>query len=107
MSEDPTRDLSSLDEILQVAFWLQGEGLASSITAAALRPFLLLDLQIIDVLLERLVARGLLRRIETASGAAEYAFTEFAGMSKPGHGECNDPDCECHRSGSAAHCQSS
>lgn len=116
MSGDPQQDLATVDEILQLMFWLQGEALASAVDAATLVRFLPIDASEAERLLNLLVRRGLLE--SAASGPASYALTgigrqeaarrfadEFADMTKPGHGECADPDCDCHRTGSAADCR--
>ena len=66
--------------------------------------------------LERLVGRGDV--LLDASRGAEYRLTEsgrreaarrfaaeFAPLLSQGHGECSDPDCDCHTSdGGAAEC---
>jgi DNA-binding IclR family transcriptional regulator len=99
-------DLAAADEILQVIFWLEGEGLASSVDPASIARFVPLAEREIVRLLRRLTARGLLnedadaRYVFTPAGRHEAArrfADEFADMTKPGHGVCGDPDCECHQ----------
>lgn len=106
------------DEALQILYWLRGEGLMADIGVADLKRFLDGTTEDLAAVLERLVEIGLVRRIgwDTVA-AARYALTEdgvceggrrfadeFADMTKPGHGECGDPECDCHRTGSPADC---
>lgn len=92
------------DEILQVMYWLLGEGFADQVTASDLRRFLDADLTMLAHYLEELAARGLVSRTGDT-----YALTEIGGaeaqhrfvdefrplLGKTGHGECSD-DCWCH-----------
>jgi DNA-binding IclR family transcriptional regulator len=106
--------LAAQDEILQVLFWLRGEKLAEAVTARELVPWVQLDPDEIAGLLERLEAKGLLERTTgegryslTAAGALEGGrrfADEFADLTRPGHGECGDPDCDCQRTGNPADC---
>jgi len=111
--------LAAVDEILQVMFWLRGEHLAVDVNAAELVRWIGLDHEQIGPLLERLADSGLVQQVEplAADGAARYALTisgvreggrrfmdEFADLTRPGHYECNDPDCECQRTGNPADC---
>jgi hypothetical protein len=106
------------DEALQILYWLRGERLMADIGVADLKRFLDGTTEDLAAVLERLVEIGLVRRIgwDTVA-AARYALTpdgvreggrrfadEFADMTKPGHGECGDPECDCHRTGSPADC---
>lgn len=94
------------DEILQVMFWIQGEGFGDEVGPALLERFLGVDASVGVRYLERLVEEGLLMR----AAAGTYSLTdegrrhggrvfadEFAELTKPGHGECG-PDCWCHAS---------
>jgi hypothetical protein len=123
---DP-HDLAAVDEILQVMYWLEGEKLATAADASTVARFVALDERRIEALLVRLAAMGFVRGephapadpisggeveprryVFTAAGRAEAArrFTdEFAGMMNRGHGECNDPGCECQRTGSPEDCR--
>ncbi|HWK09256.1 MAG TPA: hypothetical protein VNR64_04355 [Vicinamibacterales bacterium] len=119
MMPDPGQDLFATDEILQVMFWMLGEGLAPDVDALAIARFLPFDVDRIDQLLNVLVGRGFVRAASAAPGGGlRFALTdlgrleagrrfadEFADMTKPGHGECADADCDCHRTGSAADCR--
>lgn len=94
------------DEILQVMFWIQGEGFGDRVSPELLERFLGVEPAVSVRYLERLVGEGLLRR----TGGALYELTdegrahgarvfadEFAELTKPAHGECG-PDCWCHAS---------
>lgn len=93
------------DEILQVMFWLAGEGFGQEFTADDLQKFLAADNFVLTENMEKMVSGGFLER---ASGN-KYALTtlgkqeggrrfadEFEEMMKPGHYECSDPDCDCN-----------
>ncbi len=94
------------DEILQVMFWIQGEGFGDKISADELERFLGVDADVGIRYLDRLVEENLLNR--TPDGL--YALTEdgrrhgarvfgeeFSELTKPGHGDCG-ADCWCHAS---------
>ena len=108
--------LEAQDEILQVMYWLRGEALAHDVTAADLSRLTGSTELELDNLLGRLVLVGLVHVVACTNGS-RYALTdegvreggrrfadEFADMTKPGHGECGDPECDCHRTGSPADC---
>ena len=108
--------LEAQDEVLQVLFWLRGEKLAQDVSAADLSRFTGSSELDLDGVLERLAVLGLVQVVPGASGA-RYALTdagvreggrrfadEFADLTKPGHGECGDAECDCHRTGSPADC---
>jgi hypothetical protein len=92
-------------EILQVMFWLRGEGLGDEIDAPLLERFLGVDAQVGIGHLDRLVDEGYLER--TPGGYAlsrtglEEGRTEFAlgfsDLTRPAHGDCS-ADCWCHTS---------
>ncbi len=103
--EEPLSGIYRRDEILQVMYWMTGEGLGQHFAAADLQKFLQLEEAVLIGNLEDMVAGGLLERI----GADKYALTiqgrqeggrrfadEFESMLKPGHFECDDPDCDCN-----------
>jgi hypothetical protein len=114
----PAGDLATVDEILQVMYWLRGEGLASAVTAADLARWVVVGAGRVAPVLVRMADTGLVRPAGSAAdGAPRYELTaagvregarrfadEFAGLTRPGHGECADPDCECRHSGNPADC---
>ena len=109
------------DEILQVMFWLQGEGLGEAVSAQDLQVFLEGDLSMLQFYLEQAADEGYLVRHPDAAGMlneTRYSLSdigrqeggrrfadEFAGMQKSGHGECS-ADCACHQTGDHANCPS-
>jgi hypothetical protein len=116
MSDFESEDLAAADEVLQILYWLRGEGLLEDVAVADLRRFLDGSDYGLTAVLERLVRTGLVARAAgdmapryslTAEGVREGGrrfADEFADMTKPGHGECGDPECDCHRTGSSADC---
>lgn len=112
----PRRGLEGQDEVLQVMYWLRGEALAENVSPGDLSRFTGSSELELDGLLERLVLLGLVQPVPGTIGR-RYALTaegvreggrrfadEFADMTRPGHGECGDPECDCHRTGSPADC---
>ena len=110
-------DLRAADDLLQMLYWLRGERLASVADVPTLERMSGLDPALIDQALQILLRRGLIES-ETLEGGVGYRLTdegvheggrrftdEFADLMKPGHGECGDPDCECHRTGSIEDCR--
>ena len=97
-------DLKSRDEILQVMYWMTGEGLGSEFSAVDLLKFLPseqsllardLDLMVSSGLLELRADKFALTEQGRAEGGRRFA-DEFESMTKPGHFECDEPDCDCH-----------
>ena len=93
------------DEVLQALYWMRSERLAEAPTPVELARFLAVPAGTLLPYLERFVAEGYLE----ASGDG-YALTpdgaeagrrtfaeEFAELTRPTHGECDD-DCWCHDS---------
>src|SRR5919199_948224 len=105
---DPGGPLGGLywrDEILQVMYWMTGEGFGREFAPADLQKFLSADEAMLVETLGRMVSDGLLARAEegkyalTALGQQEGGrrfADEFEEMLKPGHFECDAPDCDCH-----------
>jgi hypothetical protein len=111
----PSDELAALDEILQVMYWMRGEGLAEDVAAQDLERWIGRAARVIGPLLERLADRGQVRRVSenlryslTEAGGREGGrrfADEFAELTRPGHGECADPNCECQRTGNPADCE--
>lgn len=113
-------DLATQDDILQVLYWLRGEGLARVATPEELTRWVGLEEAEIETLLEGMAGRGLVERTGPPGAgetAAAYALSEagvreggrrfadeFADITRPGHGECGDPECECMATGDPADC---
>ena len=115
-SEEPPKEgIAATDEILQVMYWLRGESIAQDVAPNELARWVALEAAQIEPLLERLVRAGLVEHVAdrelryrlTSSGAFEGGrrfADEFSELTKPGHYECADPNCECKRSGNPADC---
>lgn len=98
------------EEILQVLYWMQGEGLAETVDARALQAFLQGDPATIMYHLEKCSREGYLvrsgtdadrryRLSERGKEAGGRLFADaFSGMQRQGHGECS-PDCICYEVG--------
>ncbi len=92
------------DEILQLMYWMEGEGFGREFALADLQKFIAADDSILTVSLLELVTSGFLAQVGdnfalTAQGKKEGGrrfADEFEEMLKPGHFECNEPDCDCH-----------
>lgn len=103
--EDPIVSVYWRDEILQVMYWMKGEGFGQEITVSTLAKFLNAEDEALRLNLELMVTSDLLERsgnetyVLTPEGAKEGGrrfADEFETMLKPGHFECNEPDCDCH-----------
>lgn len=114
---DAVEALRRRDEILQVLFWMEGEGLARDVRAVDLLPFIDGGEELIASHLETLRRLGYVE--QTGNEAGRYRLSvvgrsegrrrfteEFAPLLRQGHGECNDPNCECHITGDPADCVS-
>lgn len=110
--------LTAVDEILQILYWLRGEGLGTEVSARNLVRFLPMSEEAIEPLLSRMAeARLVVRVASSVDDLARYRLTdqgaseggrrfadEFADIARPGHGECGDPSCDCHQTGDPADC---
>ena len=104
------------DELLELLYWFEGEGFGGVASLDGIIRFTNLTEPLVRRTLDRLVARGDVA-LDMARGA-EYRLTdtgrreaarrfaaEFAPLLSQGHGECSDPNCDCHTSeGGAAEC---
>ena len=112
--EDPPIDLITTnadpsifwqDEILQVIYWMRGEGFGEKASIPDLQRFLDASDEILAANLTQLGKNGLVELDETGKyeltaggvkeGGRRFA-DEFDGMLKQGHYECDDPDCDCN-----------
>jgi hypothetical protein len=93
------------DEVLQAMYWMRSEGLADAPSAAELSRFLAVAADTLTAYLDRFAADGYLETVGggwalTAAGEETGKRTfaeEFADLTRPTHGECDD-DCWCHES---------
>ncbi len=102
------------DEILQVMYWMRGEGFGEKITVPELKKFLDASDEILAANLSQLAKHGLvnfdlsdayeLTETGVKEGGRRFA-DEFDGMLKQGHYECDDPNCDCNDPNSDAACR--
>lgn len=117
MNDAEPNDLTAADEVLQILYWLRGEKLADDAALTDLQRFVPTDAAALASVLDRLERNGLVSRSLSDVGGPRYRLTdegvreggrrfadEFADITKPGHGECGDPECDCHQSGNPADC---
>jgi coproporphyrinogen III oxidase-like Fe-S oxidoreductase len=106
--EAPMSELEALkvrDEVLQAMYWMSAEGLAKRPTESELARFLAVPAQTLAPFLDRFADDGYLQRDGdrfrlTSKGEelGKRSFAdEFAELTRPTHGEC-DEDCWCHSS---------
>lgn len=94
--------LKEREEVLQICYWYEGEGLGPTLDADAVLPFMASDADLVRDVFELLVAEGDLERAArgyafTAAGRKKAArlfadtFTEF---QLGAHGECTAGCCD-------------
>lgn len=93
------------DELLQVMYWMLGEGLGARPTVSQIQTFLGADPLAVGYSLERMAGEGYVRELGegcfelTALGMTDgkRSFAdEFSALTHQAHGECS-PDCTfCH-----------
>ena len=108
---DEAREIRLRDEILELLYWLQGEGFASHATVDGMMRFLAFPVEEVRVAVGQLINRdevarapdGKLQLTEAGHREAARRFADdFAELLHQGHGECNDPSCDCHENPDAA-----
>jgi hydrogenase maturation protease len=106
---DPVSALQRRDEILQIMFWLHGEGLGPEVSPADIVRFID-DAAAVHRTLGQLVEDGLAEEQRDGAGRVRYRLTaigqregrrrfmdEFAPyLARHAHGECGSADCDCH-----------
>ena len=117
MSEDTAGEgIAREDELLELLYWFEGEGFGGVANLEGIIRFTNLNESLVRRTIDRLMMRGDVRL--DRERAAEYRLTdagrreaarrfaaEFAPLLSQGHGECSDPNCDCHTSeGGAAEC---
>ena len=109
---DPVEDLKRRDEILQVMFWLQGEGLGPDVAPADLLRFVD-DAGAVESAVARLVEDGYVEPSQVSPGGPRYRLTSFGleegrrrfldefepYLARHAHGECGTADCSCRAGG--------
>jgi hypothetical protein len=107
------------DEILEVMFWMRGEGIAAEPPPSQLRRFLNLSAEELDGALLSLMAADLVTvktipeagtayeltgaGIEEAKRRFHEAFADYFG--KESHLECSEPGCDCHSPDFVGNCK--
>lgn len=100
------------DEILQIMYWMQGEGLAQAVAANKLLVLLNTTPENLMFQLKKMVKEDYLvlegdvysleSKFSLGEGGKKEAGKKFAeafqGLQKVGHGECG-PDCDCQWEG--------
>lgn len=111
--EGPGSDIQIQDELLQVLYWMRGEGLGSEADAGELLRFLgdEIGVEPVTQALDALAERGLVEELSMGrfrlteegimEGGRRFA-DEFRGLTGQAHGECGDPTCDCHEDPAAA-----
>src|ERR687885_681540 len=92
---DAGREIALRDEVLELLFWLEGEGFAEHATLAGMMRFLALPEDEVSATAAQLVSRGELVGLDggfrlTAEGRREAArrfADDFAPLLHQGHGE--------------------
>jgi len=109
---DPVAALQQRDEILQIMFWLHGEGLGPDVSPADILRFVD-DKLAVRATLRQLVEDGFAEPRLDDAGAPRYRLTglgmregrrrfldEFEPyLARHAHGECGSADCDCHTTG--------
>lgn len=110
----PAAHVAAKDEILQLMFWLRGEGIAQEVVPQDLARWVEMDPAFITVLLHQLVDAKLIERLVIEAGGinneTRFRLTpaggreggrrfreEFSELTKPGHFEHSDPACDCQQ----------
>ena len=102
---EPLRAMYWRSEILQVMYWLLGEGLGDIVDAPLIERFLGVDATVGVHYLDRLVDEGYLDHwpegyalspLGLEEGGSEFGLS-FAELTRPSHGECS-ASCWCHLS---------
>ena len=101
-------EIADQDELLELLYWLEGEGFEGNATLDGIVRFIAKPEAPVRATLDRLIELGNVR-VDAKTGefrlteighdeAARRFAAEFAPMWSQGHGECSDPNCDCHSS---------
>ena len=107
------------DEILQILFWMRGEGLGEVVTLEEINRFLKIEKSNLNDTVESLVEMGYLELSTNSENISEVQLTEqgkkegkirfkeefenFLGHED--HMVCDDPNCDCHAENFEGICQ--
>ena len=109
---DRVDSLKQRDEILQIMFWLHGEGLGPEVAVPDILRFVD-DERAVRTALDQLLEDGYVEALGEHGAAIRYRLTgigvhegrrrfldEFEPyLARHAHGECGSADCDCHRGG--------
>jgi hydrogenase maturation protease len=109
---DALDSLRQRDEVLQIMFWLHGEGLGPDVAVPDILRFVD-DERALRTALGQLVEDGYLEALDRGATSSRYRLTatgvhegrrrfldEFEPyLARHAHGECGSADCDCHRGG--------
>ncbi|MFQ5651930.1 MAG: hypothetical protein ACE5IY_18500 [bacterium] len=99
------------DEILQMMFWMRGEGLGEVVSMKKIMQFLNADEGVLAENIQRLVDKGYLGYASTQEDGAQRVLLTSSGMEEgkrrfmdefesylghESHMVCDDPNCDCH-----------
>lgn len=118
MTESPSNPIAVRDEVLQVLYWMRGEGLGNSVSRARLQQFLQLDPSQVEQALADLIRNGHLEACGQDIVNSEVRLTESgiregrrrfeeefdSVLGHESHLVCDDPNCDCHSPENAGHC---
>lgn len=116
MTDEPGDRIARQDEVLQLLYWLEGEGFGVDATLAGIVRLIVQPEAAVRDVLNHLVRRG---DVAVDAAAGRYRLTavgrgeagrrfaeEFAPLLQRGHGECDDPTCDCRTNpGTAPECR--
>lgn len=109
---DPLESLKRRDEILQVMFWIRGEGLGPDVSPSDILRFVD-DEPAVTAALAQLCEDGYVEPVDGSPPTRRYRLTELGiqegrrtfldefepYLARAGHGECGAADCDCHPGG--------
>jgi hydrogenase maturation protease len=109
---DPLDELKRRDEILQILFWLHGEGFGPDVALTDVLRFAS-DERAVRATLGQLVEDRYLETVGDAAGSVRYRLTPVGAhegrrrfldefepyLARHAHGECGSANCDCHRGG--------
>lgn len=96
--------LQMRDELLQIMYWMLGEGIGAQPAPAQIEAFLGVEVETITASLRRMAEEGYVREVGSGFQLTELGLhegrrtfnDEFHGLTHQAHGECS-PDCTfCH-----------
>ena len=96
-------ELLNKEEVLEICYWYKGEGFGEIFTAKALSPFLNIEADQVDIILEDLCSSGNMKKYSqdryklTSIGqkhGGKLFIDSFQELQQPGHYKCLDGCCD-------------